>query len=80
MEWVNGETKTSKDKRKESWHKWFAWYPVIIGSIQIDGKERYIKAWLQYVSRLGRYGNFSGRWYFTYRSPDKTIEELNLND
>ena len=40
MRWNSGEDSWSKKRRKEKWHKWFAWYPVIVNYvITPDGKK-----------------------------------------
>lgn len=62
MEWINGETQESKQFRMESWSPWFAWYPVKVGTIIINGKTRWIKVWLQYVLRKGRCKVYTGRF------------------
>ena len=51
MRWYNGETYESKKRRLKEWHIWFAWYPVVIGTANVNGKTRRIKAWLEYVER-----------------------------
>ena len=81
MEWINGETRESKWRRKKeylsNWHKWFAWYPVIIGYVESEGKVRRKKAWLQYVFRDGYYDPYFTKWTFHYRSQNETVEEYN---
>lgn len=67
MKWVNGETWESKVKRLEDWHKWFAWYPVIVDFIEVEGKERTVKVWLDYVERKGQYDPCWQRWNWVYR-------------
>lgn len=64
MEWTDEETWESKKSRKEQWNRWFAWYPVPIGTIIRDGKTRKVKAWLQFVVRKGRYVGLG--WVYEY--------------
>jgi hypothetical protein len=40
-----------KNKPKEDWDKWFAWYPVTVGS----QSGHYIKVWFGYVERRSFY-------------------------
>ena len=54
MKWINGETRDSKIERKQEWHTWFAWYPVIVGYVKIGNKTRRVKVWLGYVERISR--------------------------
>jgi hypothetical protein len=93
MKWINGETKYSKKarlkekiKKLQEWHKWFAWYPVKIGTtIDKKGRERHIKYWLCYVERrLWIYYNscyerfyIQCRYYRTIGSTDE--QELDTN-
>lgn len=51
MKWINGETIESQNRRLAKWHKWFAWYPVKIGVVAINGRIRNVKYWLCYVER-----------------------------
>jgi hypothetical protein len=52
MRWISDYTIREKHKRKkkqlETWHKWFAWYPVVVG---ITKDNRKIKIWWEYVER-----------------------------
>lgn len=48
MRWINGLTWEEKVRRRNNWHRWFAWYPVIAGKT-VDGKK--IKVWWDYVER-----------------------------
>jgi hypothetical protein len=68
MKWINGETCKSQRKRKEVWHKWFAWHPVRVGKITVGEKTRYIKVWLCYVQRQGIYCSGYGEsvWVWEY--------------
>jgi|WetSurMetagenome_2_1015567.scaffolds.fasta_scaffold1619890_1 hypothetical protein len=56
MKWIDGLTDYEKQRRrmakldkKAEWHRWFAWYPVTVGSV----KKHKIKVWLDYVERSG---------------------------
>lgn len=41
-----------KNQRRMNWHKWFAWYPVVIA----EKDNHKIKIWLQYIWRKADYG------------------------
>lgn len=66
MIWVNGLIYEYKKKKKEQWHKWFAWYPVVI---RITEDHHEVKAWLQYVERIGRFHSTWDEcyWIWNYR-------------
>jgi len=73
MRWIDGLTDNEKErlfneriKRKEAWHRWFAWYPVTVGE---QGKHK-IKVWLSFVERKGIcFHNYTHilDWYYDYR-------------
>jgi hypothetical protein len=63
MKWVNGYTYEVKIRRKEQWHKWFAWYPV---TVEITSEGRQIKAWLQHIMRKGTHFGSSWEQWWTY--------------
>jgi hypothetical protein len=79
MKWINGETWESKKKRLGDWHKWFAWFPVVIDLKEMpDGKIRRVKAWLCYVERKGALvkvmrsqWSYSLGWEWEYREITK---------
>ena len=57
--------KHDRTKEKQSWHKWFAWYPVTISRTP-DGDER--KVWLQSVLRCGiSYYNLVTGWHWSWK-------------
>jgi len=73
MQWNNGITYQDYKKQRESWQRWFVWYPV---KVCVQGGN-YINVWLEYVYRKGtlypktfmddtdyQYGYF---WNFEYR-------------
>lgn len=71
MRWINGETWDHKRARLESWHDWFAWYPVKAG---ITENGHWVKVWLVTVERKGiiRYDWQGGNiWCWTYREKAK---------
>jgi hypothetical protein len=51
MKWISGETINSRRDRKKKWHKWFAWYPVVVDWITVEGRKRKVKVWLSYIDR-----------------------------
>lgn len=70
MKWINGETWESERTRKSDWHKWFAWFPVVIAiRLMPEGKSRTIQVWLEYVERKGQYCSSWGSegWEWEYR-------------
>lgn len=71
MQWINGETWKSEKLRKSNWHKWFAWFPVVVSEVQMpDGKIRSVKVWLDTVERKGEYCSGWGDsfWIWDYRN------------
>jgi hypothetical protein len=70
MKWINGLTDTEWVRRREFWHRWFAWYPVVV-SKTTDGHK--IKVWWEYVERKGkRFVGIDGiEWTFIYREMKK---------
>lgn len=53
-------------QEKETWHKWFAWFPVTV-SITPDNDEK--KVWWQWVYRCGKlhYRIDGGFWSWRYK-------------
>lgn len=72
MIWTNGLTKSAKRKilmgKKESWHLWFAWRPVIF-SYTPDNHE--VKVWLQTVLRKGFFFGDGQGWCWDYKIREK---------
>lgn len=65
MKWTNGYSAEEKYNRKSNWHKYFAWFPVVVG---LTSDNREIKVWWEWVERKGEitYATFPD-WYFYYR-------------
>ena len=67
MRWVTREyVRTVQAKRRSVWHRWFAWYPVIV-SVE-EESDHWV--WLETLERkwsLGRYADRKGHW--RYRHP-----------
>jgi hypothetical protein len=63
MIWKDGPTWEETKRIRAEWHKWFAWYPVVI---RIEEGHK-IKAWLQYVERKGIY---CYGWAWEYRETE----------
>jgi hypothetical protein len=40
VKWTNGYTWEEEKRRKSEWHKWFAWFPVVVG---LNTEQREIK-------------------------------------
>jgi hypothetical protein len=59
-----GETHEEKALRLENWHRWFAWYPVRVGSHDCR--------WLEAVERKGTFRGWIGDpyWEWEYRALD----------
>lgn len=49
---LDKETKSPYYDEMVKWHKWFAWYPVVVGTTE---DQHYIKAWLTIVERRATY-------------------------
>ena len=71
MKWINGLTSQEKTRRREEWHTWFAWFPVMVGQTT---DEHCIKVWWDYVERKGKFSwdSQGGCWIYTYRKEEKT--------
>ena len=58
--------RTEQAKRRSVWHRWFAWYPVVVS---VEGEfDHWV--WLEHLERkwsVGGYGDQKGRW--RYRHP-----------
>jgi hypothetical protein len=73
MRWRDGLSNDEKRRlreerirKKEEWHKWFAWFPVTVG---IEGKHK-VKVWLSFVQRRGKcFYHRDGiyNWVFDYK-------------
>jgi|GEM_PF-4700148 len=74
MKWINGRTIMAKIHRRKNWHRWFAWYPVIIGQTGTGEEEREVKVWLQYVERMKEGLRRSNYW--RYREISKARDEF----
>lgn len=97
MKWIDGlnyEEKKKQDRtkyvekllEKTKWHKWFAWYPVVIGETK---NKHLIKVWLQYVYRRGvshselstmkqwieSWGGYKPEIYYWQYSTEKPVDE-----
>ena len=62
MKFNCGPTWEEKKAAKEKWHKWFAWYPIRIGSKDCR--------WLETIERKGSYELLSDiecGWVYEYR-------------
>jgi hypothetical protein len=82
MKWISSYTYEAKIERKEQWHRWFAWYPVVVG---VTNEKRQTKVWLQYVMRKGiHWKNYtlSKDWLFIYKeiSSGENTGENNKNE
>jgi hypothetical protein len=61
MIYCSNKTLKYRIKRKENWHKWFAWHPVCIET-HPDGSKT--KIWWQWVLRKGKYiYSFDDAWW-----------------
>ena len=66
MKWTSKHNWERKKKRLESWHRWFAWRPILI-DVLADNRKTYI--WLGFIWRRGRYcpGWNRGYWDWEYK-------------
>jgi len=74
MIWKNGLTWEAKKAKRENWHTWCAWRPVVVG---ISDDNRKIKCWLETVERKGKLisGWHEDWWEWEYRKPGSHKEE-----
>jgi hypothetical protein len=76
MRWATRQhVLTSKAKRRSLWHRWFAWYPVVVKA----DDELDTRVWLEHLERkwsVGGYGDQKGHW--RYRHPVVDAERANL--
>ena len=67
MRWATRQhVRTEQAKRRSVWHRWFAWYPVVVS---VEGEFDHW-AWFEHLERkwsVGGYGDQKGRW--KYRHP-----------
>lgn len=68
MKWINGLTKKAKIEKKEDWHIWFAWHPVVVGTVGEGKEERSVKAWFKKVLRKGHlWDKWCDSWEYEYK-------------
>lgn len=62
-----GENTAHKLARMKEWHRWFAWYPVTIDDLVIDGQVQCV--WLQFIERSSTWysGATDSGWIHKYR-------------
>jgi len=72
MEWISLKTLNYKQQTRDCWHKWFAWFPVVVKAYP-DGAVK--KAWLRTVLRIGTwYNGYDGcGWNYSYRELERTV-------
>lgn len=65
MIWKNGLTWEEEKRRKKTWHRWFAWYPIVY--MVRDGHK--YKVWLQTIERRGEFWSSWAEegWDYEYR-------------
>jgi hypothetical protein len=61
---LRGSIETRRVLDELEWHRWFAWYPVIVAR---DNELAYW-AWLQSVERKTHWSRSTGEWIVRYRS------------
>ena len=53
MRWIKKRPpETRRYKRLAMWHRWFAWYPVVLEDGGMAGQK---KVWLESIERQGRF-------------------------
>jgi hypothetical protein len=57
-----------RPKDRTSWHRWFAWHPVIIDNVTV---------WLEVVERKRDPDTFD--WVYSYRTIDKNSRRRQLH-
>lgn len=74
MRWINGLEHKEKIRRRENWHRWFAWFPVTVGHTEDRHK---IKVWLETVERKGNLtcSILDYCWIFKYREVNDESED-----
>src|SRR6476661_1221731 len=61
---LRGSIETRRVLDELEWHRWFAWYPVVVAT----DNERAYWAWLQFVERKTHCSRSTGEWILRYRS------------
>src|SRR6476659_4753550 len=61
---LRGSIETRRVLDELEWHRWFAWYPVVVAT----DNERAYWAWLQFVERKTHWSRSTGEWILRYRS------------
>jgi hypothetical protein len=76
MRWVTREyVRTEQARRRSVWHRWFAWYPVVV-SVE-GGVDHWV--WFERLERkwsVGGYGDQKGHWRYRHLVVD--AERANL--
>lgn len=78
MTFLFGKTekqKEAEDLKKEKWHKWFAWYPVVSG----EEKGKYRIVWMQKVYRKIQNDVFGDKEKRYKLYPEDVIKEILTN-
>ena len=70
MSRLRGSIETRRVQDELEWHRWFAWYPVVVAR----DNERAYWAWLQFVERKTRQSRSTGEWIFAYRLASRRAE------
>ena len=63
MSRLRGSIETRRVLDELEWHRWFAWYPVVVAR----ENERAHWAWLQFVERKTHWSRSTGEWMSRYR-------------
>ena len=63
MSRLRGSIETRRVLDELEWHRWFAWYPVVVAR----DNERAHWAWLQFVERKTHWSRSTGEWMLRYR-------------
>jgi hypothetical protein len=70
MSRLRGSIETRRVLDELEWHRWFAWYPVVVAR----DNERAYWAWLQFVERKTHLSRSTGEWILRYRSALRRAE------
>ena len=53
----------------ESWHTWFAWYPVTFDDVNYSRDHSETRAWLETVERCKKFGRHGSWWEYRKHDP-----------
>jgi len=60
---IRDERRSIRDERRSTWHRWFAWRPVVMKNV--DACDQWV--WLEYVERKRSHGPYGLGQFWRYR-------------